>query len=317
MTQLNSIGLIGARGYTGAALLQLIAQHPNLRLAFASSRAEAGAPLPANNGAFDGRVFENLSAEEITKPKPDIYILALPDGAGAPYLQSIEKQCPNSLIIDLSADHRFDDSWAYGLPELYAQREKIASAKRIANPGCYATAAQLAIFPVRKMLSAAPSIFGVSGYSGAGTRPSRRNDKEALADNLMPYALTGHKHEKEITHQLSHKVRFTPHVHSAFSGLLVTVHLSLTRSQDSASLLQLYEKAYKDCSLVTVQSELLELGDGSGHRGARIGGFSIAENGRDIVVLAALDNLLKGAAVQAIQNMNLALGLNQYTAIIR
>src|SRR5690606_38726852 len=116
-----------------------------------------------------------------------------------------------SVIVDLSADFRFDDKWTYGLPEL-VPRENIAKATRISNPGCYATAAQLAIAPLVPYLGGQPTVFGVSGYSGAGTKPSPKNDVKQLTDNLIPYSLTDHIHEREISAQLGVEVAFIPYV---------------------------------------------------------------------------------------------------------
>src|SRR6185369_8500582 len=121
-------------------------------------------------------------------------------------------------------DHRFHDGWAYGLPEL--QRAKIAGAKRIANPGCYATAAGLVVAPIASRLSGLAQCFGVSGYSGAGTTPSPRNDVAALRDNLMPYQLVGHLHEREVSRHVA-PVRFVPHVAPFFRGITVTASLAL------------------------------------------------------------------------------------------
>jgi N-acetyl-gamma-glutamylphosphate reductase len=127
-------------------------------------------------------------------------------------------------VVDLSADYRFNPAWAYGLPERHGSRELIRGAMRVANPGCYATGMQCSLFPLTGLLSsgASPHVFGVSGYSGAGTNPSRKNDLKELADNLMPYALNNHMHEREVTHRLSAEVpagiRFMPHVAPWFRG---------------------------------------------------------------------------------------------------
>lgn len=235
------IGLVGARGHTGRELIRLIAGHPDLMLAYAVSREWAGRPVaeiaPEDQ---DECIFEALGPEEAAKRRADVVILALPDGAGEAYVKAIDAHAPHRIIVDLSADKRFDPDWAYGLPEL--NRAAIKGAKRIANPGCYATAAQLALAPLMDRLDGAPSVFGVSGYSGAGTTPSPRNDVEQLKDNFMPYALTGHKHEREVSHHLGATVRFSPHVHPAFRGLTVTAHAPLHEALDQSALMQLFEK---------------------------------------------------------------------------
>jgi len=309
------VGLVGARGHTGRELIRLIAGHPELMLAYAVSRELAGRPVaeiaPEDK---DECVFEALTPEEAAKRRADVVMLALPDGAAATYVEAIERLAPDRIIVDLSADYRFDDAWAYGLPEL--NRKNIAGKTRLANPGCYATAIQLAIAPLVSKLGGVPSAFGVSGYSGAGTTPSPRNDVERLKDNLMPYALTGHKHEREATRHLGKPVRFTPHVHPAFRGILVTAHIPLAEKMDAAALAALYEKKYANEPLIDLRNDPPELKDGTGRKGVLIGGFAVSEDGKGAVVIAAEDNLLKGAAVQAIQNVNLALGLQEFAGLM-
>ncbi len=304
------VGLIGARGHAGRELLRLIAGHPDLMLAYASSREFAGrrvADLVPE--LHDDLEFEALAPEAVARRRADAVILALPDGAAAPFVAAFERETGRRILVDLSADHRFDDRWTYGLPEL--NRARIAGAARIANPGCYATAMQLAIRPAQDMLDGPPCAFGVSGYSGAGTTPGPRNDAARLAGNLMPYALIGHKHEREATRHLGRAVRFSPHVHPAFRGLIVTVHLPLADATNADALRAAFERAYASEPLVTLQDAPPELRDAAGRNGVMLGGFVVSEEGRRAVVVAALDNLLKGAAVQAIQNLNLALGLEE------
>lgn len=308
------VGLVGARGHTGRELIRLIAGHPELMLAYAVSRQFAGRAVseiaPEDQ---DECIFEDLNPEEAARRRADVVILALPDGAGAAYIDAIEAIAPKRRVIDLSADHRFNEDWRYGLPELF--RKTLHGARRIANPGCYATAAQLAIAPLKDSLAAMPAIFGVSGYSGAGTKPNPRNDTERLKDNLMPYALAGHKHEKEISYHLGIPVRFTPHVHPAFRGLLTTVHLPLKEKLSKAELAGIYAEYYANEALITMRDAPPELADGANRLGVVIGGFDVSEDGRNAVVVAALDNLLKGAAVQAVQNANISLGLHELTGI--
>ena len=303
------IGLVGARGHTGRELLRLIAARTDLELVFASSRELAGQPVRDIAPEFmGGLMFESLAPEAVAGFGADAVILALPNGAAAPFVAAIEATSPETVIVDLSADYRFDDGWTYGLPEIYG-REALGRAKRIANPGCYATAGQLAIAPLRGRLAGDVHVFGVSGYSGAGTTPSRKNDLDALRDNLMPYALTGHLHEQEMSRQLGLEVRFTPHVAAFFRGITATVHLSLAEPITRDALIALYEAAYRGEPLIRVTDETPETRDGADLPGAVIGGFSLGADGRHVVIVCTLDNLLKGAAVQALQNLCLALGL--------
>lgn len=304
------VGIVGARGYVGQELLQILVRHPGVEIAFVSSRAQAGEAAMA--GREDLR-FEELSAEEIAGRGADAVILALPNERSSSVVAAVERIRPETVLIDLSTDHRFDDGWRYGLPELY--RAELAGARRIANPGCYATAAALAVRPVAARLSAPAVAFGVSGYSGAGTTPSPRNDVEALRDNLMPYSLIGHAHEREVTRHAG-PVHLMPHVAPFFRGLTVTMSMSFSRPIDRASLGDLYLSAYAGEPFVRVELDeipLLRAVVGKPH--AALGGLVTDAGGERGVVVATLDNLLKGAASQAVQNLNLALGLPEREGI--
>jgi N-acetyl-gamma-glutamyl-phosphate reductase len=209
------------------------------------------------------------------------------------------------VIVDLSADYRFDDRWYYGLPEL--TRERYAGQKHISNPGCYATAMQLAIAPLKSRLVAPPACFGVSGYSGAGTTPSDKNDPEKLRDNLMPYALVNHVHEREVTRQLGVPVEFMPHVAPHFRGITLTANLWLDKPATLDAIRSDYRAFYDNEPLVRVLDDAPWVSRIAGKHHAEIGGFTLAPGGKRVVVVATLDNLLKGAATQALQNLNRAL----------
>jgi N-acetyl-gamma-glutamyl-phosphate reductase len=307
MTDASRIGVIGARGHAGAELLRILNRHPDVEVVLAGSRELAGKPVPE----IAGLTFESIAPEDVAERELDALFLALPDGVGRPWSDAVTE---DTVIVDISADHRFDDDWVYGLPELH--RDKIAGARRIANPGCYATALQLAIAPFLEDLHGVPTVFGVSGYSGAGTTPSPRNDPENLKDNLIPYNLTGHNHEREGTHHLGQTVRFMPHVHPAFRGLLVTAHMPLAEPTTEAKASARLTASYASEPLVDVQEEVPTLRDGADLMGVLIGGITVSEDGLGLIVVAAEDNLLKGAAVQAVQNMNLALGLPETEGIL-
>jgi N-acetyl-gamma-glutamyl-phosphate reductase / acetylglutamate kinase len=215
--------LIGARGYTGQALIELLNKHPNMDLRHVSSRELKGKKLEGYTKR--NITYENLSPEDVKrmadKGEVDCWVMALPNGVCKPFVDAINDSAkPDALIVDLSADYRFDDTWTYGLPET-VDRRKLADAKRIANPGCYATAAQLGIAPLLKFIGGQPTVFGVSGYSGAGTKPSPKNDVKNLENNLIPYSLVDHVHEKEISRQLGTEVAFIPHVAVWFQGIHV------------------------------------------------------------------------------------------------
>ncbi len=217
MSALRTINLVGGRGYTGSELLRLIVGHPQMDLSVASSRSHAGQSISATCDGWpdDGRTFTSLEPADIAAYPADAWVLALPNGLASQWVEAIRADFPDSVVLDLSADYRFDPEWTYGLPERF--RDQIRVAQLIANPGCYATGSQLGLLPLAGRLASAPVIFGVSGYSGAGKTPSPRNDPEVLRDNLIPYAWSGHMHEQEISYQLDTAVRFMPHVAAFFS----------------------------------------------------------------------------------------------------
>ncbi len=313
-TTQKSIGVVGARGHTGAELIRLIVAHPSLDLAFVSSRELDGQRVDAHNDAYAGDLhYENLDAQAVVAKRADVVVLALPNGKAASFVEAIDAAAPDAVIVDLSADHRFDRTWYYGLPEL--TRDRWRGERRISNPGCYATAIELTVAPMKEVLAAPPVCFGVSGYSGAGTTPSDKNDPDKLRDNLMPYALTGHIHEKEASFQLGVPIEFMPHVAPHFRGLSVTTNLYLSRAMKREDVLARFRDAYGAEKLVHIVDDPPWVSRIAGRHDAEIGGFALSADGRRVVIVATLDNLLKGAATQAMQNINLALGFDEYIAI--
>ena len=308
------VGIVGARGYVGAELITLIAAHPAFELAFVSSRARAGQPLGDHESGYAGALhYVAYGPQTAAAQGVDALVLALPNGKAAAFVTAVQAHAPDTVIVDLSADYRFDDGWYYGLPEL--TRARYAGHRRISNPGCYATAMQLAIAPMLDALDGPVQCFGVSGWSGAGTTPSDKNDPELLRDNLMPYALTGHVHEREVTRQLAHPIEFMPHVASHFRGLTITANLHLSRSFDRETVAARYRDRYRAEPLVRVVDEAPWVSRIAGAHHVELGGFMLADDGRRLVVVATEDNLLKGAATQALQNLNLAFGLSEYSGI--
>ncbi|MBS2011874.1 MAG: N-acetyl-gamma-glutamyl-phosphate reductase [Deltaproteobacteria bacterium] len=288
---MKTLGLVGVRGYVGQELAELVKRHGGLDVRLAVSQR-------------DGR-----SPADVASEKLDAYALLLPNGASAPYVEAIAAARADAVIVDLSADHRFDPQWVYGQPE--RRRAEIGGATRIANPGCYATAVQLALAPIVPLLEGPPSAFGVSGYSGAGTTPSPRNDPENLKDQIVPYSLVGHVHEREVSAQLGTQVFFVPHVAPFFRGITVTVSGALREVTSRDALLSLYRDAYGNEPLVSLEEEPPSVRAIVGKHHVAIGGVSVSSNGRHVVVVATIDNLLGGAASQALRNLNLALGFEE------
>ena len=308
------IGIIGARGHVGSELIRLVGGHPFFELAFVASRERQGEPLAAHEPSFVGDLrYVNPSDYASATHDADALILALPNGMAAEYVARIDADAPETVVLDLSADFRFDDNWYYGLPEL--TRGKAEGRTRISNPGCYATAMQLAIAPMCDALTGPPQCFGVSGYSGAGTTPSDKNDPEKLRDNLMPYSLIDHVHQREVSRQLGHAVEFMPAVAAYFRGITMTVNLHLSREFSRDAVIDAYRSRYANEPLIKVIDDVPWVNRIAGKHGVEIGGFSLSADGRRLVLVVTLDNLLKGAATQAIQNINLAFGLAETTGI--
>lgn len=321
-TKPAKVALIGARGYTGQALIDLIDSHPYLEISHVSSRELAGQKLTGYKKA--DIVYDNLQVEDIKRLEErgdvDVWVMALPNGVCKPFVEAIEtaQSAKTSKIIDLSADYRFDDTneWLYGLPEL-GDRSKYEAARKISNPGCYATAAQIGIAPILEHVAEGqqPTIFGVSGYSGAGTKPSPKNDIENLRDNLIPYSLTDHIHEREVSRQLNTQVAFTPHVAQWFQGISHTISIPLKTKLSARDIRNLYQDRYAGEKLIHVTGEAPLVKDISGKHGVVVGGFGVSSRQDRVVVVATIDNLLKGAATQCLQNINLAMGYGEYDGI--
>jgi len=263
-----SLGIVGVRGYVGKELLALISDHPQIKTQWLSSRQLEGqnANTVLDNQTVDELDFiiESLTPEQVANKNTDIIVLALPNGLAEPFVKAIEQKNNAKVIIDLSADYRFanengDNNWVYSVPELDSEALVQASSNypvKISNPGCYATAMQLALAPVMGLLSTPAHCFGVSGYSGAGTTPSPNNDPDNLKDNLIGYKLLEHLHEKEVSERLKAAVCFSPHVAAFFRGINMTVQLEFIEAQSSESLLERFNNFYSQHPLVNCSAEI-------------------------------------------------------------
>ncbi|KAJ7262941.1 acetylglutamate kinase ARG6 [Mycena rebaudengoi] len=344
-TEIKRLGLIGARGYTGQALTTLLSDHPHLELTHVSSRQLAGYPLPSYTKA--PVTYTNLSTADVEEMEKtgavDAWVMALPNGVCKPFVDAVDRGAAaragggdtGSVVVDLSADFRFEQGWTYGLPELYG-RSAIRASKRISNPGCYATSAQMLIAPLMGHVrpGAWPTVFGLSGYSGAGTvtatdpdgRPTSapKVSPESLAGGIRPYALTGHIHEREAGYHLARlmaepgsamKVAFVPAVAPWFSGIISTASIPLKGTLKAREVAQLFEEKYAGEKLVRIRKEVPGLQDIENKHTWTVGGFQVSSEGDRVVIVGGLDNLLKGAATQCLQNLNLALGYDEYAGI--
>jgi N-acetyl-gamma-glutamyl-phosphate reductase len=329
-----NVGIVGGTGYTGVELLRLLAAHPQVRVTAITSRAEAGTAVAKLFPSLRGRV--DLSFADPAKARLegcDCVFFATPNGVAMSQAKAL--LASGARIVDFSADFRLKDKavwekWykvphaapelfeeaVYGLPEI--NRERIRGARLVANPGCYATAVQLALLPLvetdfvdhRHLIAD-----GKSGVSGAGRKAEVDILYAEASDNFKAYAVKGHRHHPEIIESLSSLestsgrsigLTFVPHLVPMVRGILATTYARITRETDFQAL---YEKRYDGEPFVDVlppdsQPETRSV------RGTNQSRIAVHRplDAETLVVLAVEDNLVKGAAGQAVQNMNLMFG---------
>jgi len=332
------IGVVGGTGYTGVELLRLLAQHPHCELAVVTSREQAGTRVAEMFPSLRGRIDLEFSApSDAALKKCDLVFFATPNGVAMQQARMLHDAAVK--IVDIAADFRLQDvaAWEqwYGMkhacPELVAQavyglpevnREHIKRARIVANPGCYPTAVQLGFLPLikGKLVDLEHLIADAkSGVSGAGRRAEVHTLFSEAADNLKAYGVTGHRHHPEIAQGLNlaagREVRlvFTPHMTPMIRGIFATLYARLTGSAD---LQQLYEKFYAGEPFVDVMPAASHP-DTRSVRGSNLCRIAAHRpQGGDIaVILSVIDNLTKGAAGQAVQNMNLMCGLPETSGL--
>ena len=318
----------GGSGYAGALAAELIWRHPSLELAAFTARADAGTPLNRLYPRY-GVPVELTELDLQRLDGVDAAIVAYPHGAAAPVVA--EMRGMGIAVVDLSADFRLVDSPTYerwygphGAPELLADavygltelaRPRIADAGLVANPGCYPTAALLALAPLAERgLIEDVAVDAKSGVSGAGRGGGDRLAFVSVTENFAPYGVDGHRHLPEIEQELRRlgtdaQVTFVPHLLPLDQGLLASCYVQLADSLDAESLQALYAERYADEPFVEVVGEPPGVRDVRDTNLCRIS--VVAPSERRAVVFAAIDNLWKGAAGQAVQNLNLMFGLDE------
>lgn len=326
------VAVAGATGYTGQELLRLLGRHPAVTVTAAMSSGAAGtAPrrLPALARIWDGDIVPFLA--EGLAPLADLVFLALPDKAAAEFGPSLVEA--GVRVIDLSGAFRLRDAaararWypetrqvpngvAYGLTEL--ERDAVADARLVANPGCYPTAALLALAPLVSagLLTAGADIIvdAKSGVSGAGKTPSERTHFSECHDNLSAYGVFNHRHGAEIEQGIGGQVTFTPHLLPLDRGLMATTYVRVAPGTTEEALADVYEHAYAGATFVRLVGASLPEIKHVAHTNFCDIGWRIDPSGRAILV-SVIDNLLKGASGQAVQNMNVMLGLEETTGLL-
>jgi len=303
------VGVLGASGYVGQELLRLLAGHPGASVVFATAETAAGERL-------EGRRL--VKVEDAPLARAEVVLSALPHGVSGRFVH--EARAAGKRAVDLSADLRLSPEAVYGLTEV--TRPRVAGAELVANPGCYPTAALLALIPLAQRGLIDPErevvIDAASGVTGAGRNPKRELLFGEMAEDFRAYAVGNeHRHLPELKAALDREsgfvgdVVFTPHLLPVKRGILETIHVPLTRLLDQATAEGIYETVYADEPCVQVMHGALpSLKDVVYRNRVALGVAPVANVRRPrITVIAAIDNLVKGAAGQAIQNMNVMLGL--------
>lgn len=302
--------VLGASGYTGGELLRFLAGHPSIEVTLAAGGSRAGREVadvhPHLLGASDGRL---VSLDEAMAAPADVCFSCLPHGELSPKVAEVAA----TVIVDLADDHRGAPGWVYGLPEF--ERDAVRSSRRVANPGCYPTATLLALVPfARAGLIGSPVIVdALSGISGAGRGAADHLSFSHASGGAGAYGTTSHRHIPEMERGLSAfggldiVLSFTPHLVPMIRGVLVTARAPLTTQLSDADALEVLAGSYRDETFVTVTDSWPQTKPLAGTNRAVVSAHVDARAGM-LIASAAIDNLGKGAAGQAVQNANLVLG---------
>jgi N-acetyl-gamma-glutamyl-phosphate reductase len=326
------VAVAGATGFTGQELLRLLARHPAVALTAAMSSGQASGAarrLPALARLWSGDIVP-LSVETLTG-EADLVFLALPDAAAAALAPALADA--GLRVIDLSGafrlrdaaartkwypeTHRMPSGVAYGLTE--RERGAVARAQVVANPGCYPTAALLALSPLieagRLLPQADVIIDAKSGVSGAGKTPSERTHFSEVHGSMAAYGVFNHRHGAEIEQGAGRMVTFTPHLLPIDRGILATIYVRVAPGTTEAAIGDVLEHAYAGATFVRLVGSALPEIKHVAHTNFCDIGWRVDPSGR-VILVSVIDNLLKGASGQAVQNMNVMLGLDERTALL-
>lgn len=308
--------IIGAAGYTGGELIRLLVHHPNCELVYIHSNSQKGKSVTSVHPDLIGDC-ELIFTDQVVTDGLDAVFLGLPHGQTKAFLE--EHPFPDStVIIDLSTDFRDESNgFIYGLPEV--NKAKIKSSKKIANPGCFATGIQLALIPAiaKGWVKDTIHITGITGSTGAGKKLAETSHFSYRNNNISVYKLFAHQHLKEINQtfgQISSEfdsdLLFVPYRGNFTRGIWVTAYFPFEGTLDEAE--KVYKEFYQDAPFTHVTSENLDLKQAVNTNKCLI---QIQKEAGQLVVYSAIDNLLKGASGQAVQNYNLAFGLEETTGL--
>lgn len=307
-------GIIGGAGYTAGELLRILVNHPNVKIVFVNSSSNAGNLISDVHSGLIGETDLKFT-NELPFDKVDVLFLCSAHGDSKKFIEGNE--IPTNLkIIDLSTDYRKKSSehdFVYGLPEL--NREEIVSATRIANPGCFATCIQLALLPLAAagLLNDEVHVNAITGSTGAGVKPSDTSHFSWRNNNISIYKAFGHQHLMEISQSIKQlqsdfrkEINFIPVRGNFARGIYATTYLNCDLSIDEAK--ELYRNFYKDSAFTFVADKNPDMKQVVNTNKAII---YIEKHGNKLLIVSMIDNLLKGASGQAVQNMNLMFGLDE------
>lgn len=308
--------VVGAAGYTGGELLRLLVHHPNVDLLWIHSNSQKGKTLEEVHPDLIGDASLSFT-DKIDPSNVDLVFLCLPHGQAKPFLEKHAFDA-ETKIIDLSTDFRNESNgFVYGLPEV--NRERIKGAQKIANPGCFATGVQLALVPAiqQNWIKSSLHVTGITGSTGAGKKLSETTHFSQRNQNVSVYKLFTHQHLKEInqtfkqlTPDFDQQVLFVPYRGNFSRGIWVTAYFPFEGSLEEAY--EAYSKFYQDAAYTYVSKNDIDLKQVVN---TNKGLVHLKKEAGQLVIYAAIDNLLKGASGQAVQNMNLAFGLDEKTGL--
>lgn len=307
------VGIIGGAGYTGGELLRILIHHPQTEVVFVHSRSQVDLPVTSIHTDLIGETDLKFSDE--MNLDIDLLFLCIGHGASASFLK--ENALPNSIkIIDLSQDFRLGDQAVYGLPEL--NRSRIVKANFVANPGCFATAIQLALLPLayNGMLREV-HLSGITGSTGAGVQPSASTHFSWRDSNISSYKVFTHQHMDEVGKSLQQlqpwfdkPINFVPYRGNFTRGILITAYQHCEWPLEEA--LNVYKEYYEDHPFTWVSEAPIDVKQVVNTNKCVI---HLEKHGSYLVVTSIIDNLLKGASGQAVQNMNLMFGLDEKSGL--
>ena len=340
MTKAVKVAVLGATGFTGEKLVKILLGHPGVEVTYLASRTPEAVAYKTLFPDFEGKTEAVCEALDVKKAlsKSDFFFLSLPHTVSMEFVPSLLEA--GKKVVDLSADYRLKDitlyqkyyntshkdqgnlkEAAYGLAEIY--KDKISKSNLVANPGCYPTSIILGLFPLLKeaMVEGKIIVDSKSAISGAGRKTALKCKDMDIPNNFWAYKPFTHQHTPEILSILNEAsgenidLFFIPHVAGMKAGIYSTIYLNFNKKVSKEEIKNIYQKYYQGCSFVRIKEDLPKLGDVVDTNFCDIG-FALNPSGKEAVLVSCIDNLIKGAAGAAVQNMNIMLGWDETVGLL-